>query len=160
MDMPHRIDRLDAQIVALLQQDGRMPCAEIARRIGTTTERIVRHRIKRLVAENIIRVTTVVNPAAIGYTVAADVWVEAEAGAITEVASALTTLEQVSYVAYCSGERNISLQALAPDLAELHRLVTQVIGKMPGVTRTTFTIIPVILKDIHQWTFPRSTIKP
>jgi Lrp/AsnC family transcriptional regulator for asnA, asnC and gidA len=156
--MSSRIDPIDASIVKLLHEDGRMPYAEIARRIGHVTERIVRHRIKRMVEERIICVSAVVNPSAIGFDVTADVWVETDASATTEVATALTRLEQVSYLSYSTGDRNISMQMHATDLAELHHLVTEVISKMPGVRRTTITIIPVILKDIHQWDIPCSII--
>jgi Lrp/AsnC family transcriptional regulator for asnA, asnC and gidA len=156
--MSPRIDSIDASIVQLLQEDGRMAYVEIARRIGHVTERVVRHRIKRMVEEQVIHVSAIVNPAALGYAVTADVWVETDASATTEVAAALTQLEQVSYIAYSTGDQNISMQVLATDLTELHHLVNEVISKVPGVRRTTITIIPVILKDIHQWEIPSPVI--
>jgi Lrp/AsnC family transcriptional regulator for asnA, asnC and gidA len=156
--MSHRIDSVDAKIVRFLQEDGRMAYAEIARRIGDVTERVVRHRIKRLIEGNIIRVSAVVNPSAIGFDVTADVWIETDANATTEVASAITQMEEVSYISYSTGDRNISMQMHAADLTELHNLVTEGISKMPGVRRTTITIIPITLKDIYQWTIPRRVI--
>ena len=156
--MSLRIDSIDAQIVKLLHEDGRMAYAEIARRIGNVTERIVRHRIKRMLEEHVIRVSAVVDASAIGYTVTADVWVETDASATTEVASALTCMEQVSYLSYSTGDRNISMQVHATDLTELHHLVNELISQVPGVRRTTITIIPVILKDIHQWEIPSPVI--
>jgi Lrp/AsnC family transcriptional regulator for asnA, asnC and gidA len=156
--MSHRIDSIDARIVKLLQEDGRMAYAEIARRIGDVTERVVRHRIKRMLEEHIIRVSAVVNPSAVGFDVTADVWIETDASATTEVASAITHLEQVSYISYSTGDQNISMQMHATDLTELHHLVTEGISKMPGVRRTTITIIPVTLKDIHQWEIPSRVI--
>jgi len=158
--MPTRIDSIDKKVVALLQTDGRMPCAEIARRIGHVTERVVRHRIKRMVEEGVITVSAVLSPAAIGYPVIADVWVETEASATTEVAMVLTKLESVNYLAYSTGDRNISLQLCAPDIAGLHHEVADVISRVPGVRRTTVTIIPVILKDLHQWNFPSAVVEP
>jgi Lrp/AsnC family transcriptional regulator for asnA, asnC and gidA len=146
--MSLRLDSIDAQIVKLLHEDGRMAYAEIARRIGYVTERVVRHRIKRMLEEHVIRVSAVVNASAIGYSVTADVWVETDASATTELAAALTCMEQVSYLSYSTGDQNISMQVHATDLTELHQLVTEVIGKMPGVRRTTIIIIPVILKDV------------
>ncbi len=157
--MSLRIDAIDKQIVAHLQTDGRMPCAEIARRIGNVTERVVRHRIKRMVEENLIAVSAVVSPMALGYPVIADVWVETEASATTKVAAALTELELVNYVAYSIGDRNISLQMCASDIASLHHQVAEVVGRLPGVRRTTVTIIPIIVKDIHQWNFPNALIE-
>ncbi len=77
----------------------------------------------------------------------------------TDLADSFSKLEQVSYVSYSTGDRNISLQVLATDLPNLHYLVNEVIGKMPGVRRTTVTIIPVILKEIDQWRIPNSVIR-
>jgi DNA-binding Lrp family transcriptional regulator len=84
--------------------------------------------------------------------------VETDASSTTDVATAITKLEQVSYIAYSTGDRNISLQVHAPNLTELHHLVNDVISKMPGVRRTTITIIPYTLKDIHEWEIPSPVI--
>jgi Lrp/AsnC family transcriptional regulator for asnA, asnC and gidA len=159
LSMSPRIDSIDAKIVKLLQEDGRMAYVEIARRIGGVSERMVRHRIKRMIEDHVVHVSAVVNPSAIGYNVTADVWVETDASATTEVASALTQLEQVSYISYSTGDRNISMQMHATDLTELHHLVNEVVSKVPGVRRTTITIIPVVLKDIHQWEIPSPAIE-
>ncbi len=56
-----------------------MSSTEIVRRMGDVTERIVRHRIKRLVENKIIRINAMVNPPSIGFAVTADVWVETDA---------------------------------------------------------------------------------
>ena len=50
------IDKTDRQIVEILMEDGRMPAAEIARRIGEITERVVRYRIDRMVADKVIQI--------------------------------------------------------------------------------------------------------
>ena len=57
-----KIDKIDAEIVNLLVEDGRMPCAEIARRIGGISERSVRYRLEHLVAEGLIKVAANINP--------------------------------------------------------------------------------------------------
>jgi len=72
--MTARVDRTDQAIVCLLMEDGRMSCAEIARRLGTVSERSVRSRIERLTREGVIRVSAVVNPRAVGFPVTADVY--------------------------------------------------------------------------------------
>ena len=56
-------DEIERKIVDLLMEDGRMPASEIARRLGDgTSERVIRYRIDRLIKENIISLTAVVNP--------------------------------------------------------------------------------------------------
>jgi Lrp/AsnC family transcriptional regulator for asnA, asnC and gidA len=153
-----KIDKIDIQIVELLMQAGRMPAAEIARRIGGITERIVRYRIDRMVREGLISLSAIVHPQKIGYSVAADVLLEVETGLIQEVAERLAGFDCISYVACSIGETDVSVQVLAKDTAEIYRLVTEVIGKIPGVRKTTSSIVPVVLKDVYQWSIPSSVI--
>jgi Lrp/AsnC family transcriptional regulator, regulator for asnA, asnC and gidA len=149
-----KIDKIDFQIVELLMQEGRMPAAEIARRIGEITERVVRYRIDRMVEEGLISIGAIVHPQKIDYSVAADVLLEVETGLIDEVARKLAGFDFISYVACSIGETDVSVQVLAKDTTEIYRLVTEVIGKIPGVRKTTSSIVPVVLKDVYQWHIP------
>jgi Lrp/AsnC family transcriptional regulator for asnA, asnC and gidA len=140
-------------------EDGRMPAAEIARRLsGGISERVVRYRIERLVREGVIQVRAIVKPGALGRQVVADVWLEVESGSILEVARRMTEFENVSYVACSIGETDVSVQVLAHDTAEVYRFVTEVIGKIPGVRKTTTSIVPLVLKDVYQWRIPRALV--
>lgn len=154
--MMAQIDRLDAAIVDLLMRDGRMSCAEIARRIGRISERSVRYRIDRLAKRNIVRILAIPNPTALGYTVTADVWLEVEAGRIRDVARQMAQYECVSYVACSTGDRDVSIQVVAHDTAELYRFVSEVVGQVPGVRRTTTLLVPEVVKDIYEWAIPPS----
>ncbi len=152
-----KIDKIDLEIVNLLMEDGRMPCAEIARRIGEVSERAVRYRIDRMVRDKVIQVIAVANPRAAGFGVVADVWLEVEADAIQEVARKMTSYDCISYVAYSIGETDVSVQVIAKDNSEVYRFVTEVIGKTAGVRKTVTSIVPEVLKDVYQWRFPVST---
>jgi len=155
-----RVNALDVAIVDLLMEDGRLSCAEIARRIGGVSERAVRYRIARLVREGVIRVLAIPNPKALGFPVVADVMIEVEPGHIQEVAGKLREYECVSYVACSTGDRDVSIQVVARDNAELYRFVTDVVGKVPGVRRTETYLVPVILKDVYEWRIPRECVTP
>lgn len=154
--MAHKVDPLDRAIVHLLIEDGRMSSAEIARRIGDISERAVSRRIERLIQSGVIRVSAVVNPKAIGFPVTADVWLEIEPGRVLEVAQKMATFEQVSYVACSTGDRDLSIQVYARDNEELYRFVTEVIGKVPGVRKTSTILVPLILKDVYNWDIPEN----
>jgi Lrp/AsnC family transcriptional regulator for asnA, asnC and gidA len=159
-----KIDKIDFAIVNLLMEDGRMPAAEIARRIGVLlgseiSERVVRYRIQRLVEEKLILVSAVPLPQALGFNVIADVFVEVEPGHIDDVASALAQMECVSYVACSIGQTDISVQVVARDNAEVYSFSTQVIGRMPGVRKTTTSIVPIKLKDVYQWRIPAGLLR-
>jgi len=150
----YEIDKHDRNIVKLLMEDGRMPAAEIARRCGGLTERAVRYRINRMIEEKLIKVSAIVNPKVLGFTVIADVWVEVESGAINDVAQKLTQYECVSYVATSIGEKDVSVQVYARSNEEVYYFVTEVLGKIPGVRKTITSIVPIVLKDVYDWAIP------
>ncbi|RPH56150.1 MAG: Lrp/AsnC family transcriptional regulator [Chloroflexi bacterium] len=151
----YKTDNIDRKIVNLLMEDGRMHAAEIARRIGNISERAVRYRIDRMVENNVIKISAVVNPKAVGMNVVADIWLEVDSDSIIEVARKMAEFENVSYVACSIGETDISVQIQARDTGEVYRFVTEVIGKVPGVRKTTTSIVPLVLKDVYQWRIPQ-----
>jgi Lrp/AsnC family transcriptional regulator for asnA, asnC and gidA len=155
--LPFTLDAIDRKIVALLLEDGRTTSAEITRRIGHVSERAVRYRIERLMRWGVIRVSAVVNPQAVGFPIMADVLIEVAPGQLQEVAAQVVEFENVSYVAGSVGEGDLSIQVYARDTEELLRLVEEVIGKVPGVTRTKTVMVPWKLKDVYQWRVPEPT---
>jgi Lrp/AsnC family transcriptional regulator for asnA, asnC and gidA len=157
MDMM-KIDNIDIEIVNLLMEDGRMNAAEIARRIGNLSERAARYRVGRLVDEGIIQISAIPNPRSFGFSVVADVFIEVEPGMIMEVARKLAGHDLISYVAVSIGEQDISVQLLAHNNEEIYTFATGVIGRLPGVRKTTTSIVPVILKDIHKWRIPLNNL--
>jgi len=150
----YKTDKTDLKIIELLMEDGRMPAAEIARRIGDTSERAVRYRIDRMVADGLIRISAVANPRKFGFSVIADVFVEVEPPQIQDVVNRLSKFDFVSYLACSIGEQDISVQVVAKDTAEVYHIATEIIGKMPGVRKTTTSIVPMVVRDIYQWRVP------
>jgi Lrp/AsnC family transcriptional regulator, regulator for asnA, asnC and gidA len=156
--MHFTLDFVDSQIITLLNHDGRMTSAEIARRIGKISPRTVNYRIDGLLERGILSVRAIVNPKALGFTVLADVLIETEPGRLREVAARLVAFEQVSYVAGATGDRDLSIQVLAHTNEELFDFVTEVIGTIGGVRRTQTHLLPLKLKDIDTWLPPASVI--
>jgi len=154
----YKIDKTDLKIINLLMEDGRIHAADIARRVGDISERAVRYRIDRMIEAKVIQISAVVNPRAIGMTVVADVWLECESDSILDVARKMTEFDNVSYVACAIGETDVSIQVIARDTAEVYRFITEVIGKVSGVRKTTTSIVPQVLKDVYQWRIPPSMV--
>ena len=155
----YNFDKVDVKIVNLLLEDGRMPASEIARRLGDISERAVRYRIDRMVNDGVIRISAVARPQAFGLTTIADVWMEVESDRILEVARKLAEFDNVSYVACGIGESDVSIQIVAKDTAEIYQFVTEVVRKVPGVRKTTTSIVPLILKDVYQWRIPERIVR-
>jgi len=155
----YNFDKIDVKIVNILLEDGRMPASEIARRIGDISERAVRYRIERMVETGIIQVSAVAKPQAFGLTTIADVWMEVESDRILEVAKKMAVFDNVSYVACGIGESDVSIQVVAKDTAEIYQFITEVVRKVPGVRKTTTSIVPLIIKDVYQWRVPEQVVR-
>jgi Lrp/AsnC family transcriptional regulator for asnA, asnC and gidA len=155
----YNFDKVDVKIINMLLEDGRMSASEIARRVRNISERVVRYRIGRMINDGVIQVSAVVNPDAFGLTIKADVWLEVESDQILDVARKMATFENVTYVACGIGQNDISIQLVAKDTAEIYYFVTEVVRKVPGVRKTTTSIVPVVLKDVYQWRVPERVVK-
>jgi Lrp/AsnC family transcriptional regulator, regulator for asnA, asnC and gidA len=155
----YKTDKIDVKIVNLLMEDGRMHAAEIARRVGNISERAVRYRIDRMIENGVIKISAIVNPKGVGMNVVADVWLEVDSDSIVEVAHKMAEFDNVSYVACSIGETDVSVQVQARDTAEVYHFVTEVIGKVPGVRKTTTSIVPLVVKDVYQWRIPAGIVE-
>ena len=152
--MKQSVDRIDAMIIDLLQQDGRMSAVDIASKIEGVSPRVVRYRIERLVQEGIVSITAVVHPKALGYTVMADVLIEAESGGILDIVHYLAGLDHVTYASAATGDRDISIQVVVRSVDELYEFVLTEVQEIPGVRRTRTYLLPLALKFTYNWKVP------
>ena len=127
--------------------------------MGDISERSIRYRIDRMIDDGVIQISAVVSPEALGFNIKADVWLEVESDMILEVAKKLASFENVTYVACGIGQNDISIQVVAKDTAEIYHFVTETVRKVPGVRKTTTSIVPIILKDVYQWRVPERIAK-
>jgi Lrp/AsnC family transcriptional regulator for asnA, asnC and gidA len=152
---PIKLDAIDAAIIDLLQQDARMSASDIARRVPGATPRIVRYRTERLLQEGIISFTTVVHPKPLGYTVMADVLIEAEPGTLLDIVHHLATADRVTYASAAMGDRDISIQVVARSVDELYEFVLNYVQKVPGIRQTRTYLLPFAVKFTYNWKLPR-----
>jgi len=148
-------DHTDSQIIRLLNEDGRIPSAEIARRLGDVSARTVTNRIEALTGKGIINIRAIVNPEMVGYGVLADVFIEVEPGRVREVAEGVAEFPQVSYVACATGDSDVSISVRARNIEELFNFVTEILGKIPGIRRTQSYLLPLKIKDLDTWLPPK-----
>jgi Lrp/AsnC family transcriptional regulator for asnA, asnC and gidA len=152
--MKPRVDNVDRAILELLQEDVRMPCSEMARRLGYVSERTVRNKLKKLLDKNIITLSAGAVPESLGYAISADIYIDVEAGKVMEAADALCNLPEVYYVALISGESDISAAAVANSIDSLQTLITETIHSIPGVRKTRVYFLTRVLKRSYDWPFP------
>ena len=150
----YKPDHTDWEIIMLLNEDGRMPSTEIARRLGDVSARTVTNRINQLTKHGIIKVRAVVNPSSVGYSVMADVFIDVEPGRVREVANRVAEFPEVTYAACAAGESDVSISLRVRTIEDMFNFVSETIGKIPGVRRTQSYILPLKIKDFDSWLPP------
>ncbi len=156
MNQPSELDR---QIIISLNQDARLSSAELARQLDVP-ERTVRYRITRLIEEDVIRPVAVVNPAAFGYKLVIDVFCEIDTARQTEIVTLIQAMPEVSYIAFATGDQDISFQALFKNSEAMHHFITERLRHIPGIGRTRTVLVPRIVKDTHRWLPPAEDFEP
>jgi Lrp/AsnC family transcriptional regulator for asnA, asnC and gidA len=153
--MKSQIDNLDRKILDCLQEDPRMQCTEIARRLGTISARGVRNRVDRLINEPFIELSAGAIPERLGFTISADIYVDVEPGLIQKVVQKLIELDEVIYVAITTGDSDISTSVVAESMSDLQAFITENIHSIPGVTKTKTFVLTEVIKNSCNWPFPK-----
>jgi Lrp/AsnC family leucine-responsive transcriptional regulator len=115
----------NVRILALLQGDPRMSISELARRVGMSAPAI-RERIQRLEDSGVIRGCRLeVDPAALGYPIAAFVRVRPMAGKLPKIAELAASLPQVVECHRITGEDCFMLKVRLDSLDNLDLILDQ-----------------------------------
>jgi Lrp/AsnC family transcriptional regulator for asnA, asnC and gidA len=143
-----KIDDIDRQIIATLKEDGRMPFAQIAQRLGVSPG-MVRQRFHRLVQDGVLQVVPVTNPTLMGYHMMALIGVRADGNRIREIARQLASLEEVIYLVLCTGTYDILVEVICRDNAHLLQFLTERLRAVEGVRDTETFIYLEIVKEAY-----------
>jgi len=135
---PRSLDPLDLQLLALLEADGRMSHARLARRVGRSRSAI-QERIERLERMGHITGYTI-RRGHRGSEVQAYILVSASGASHDQVAAAVQTFPEVRVCDSVSGELDLILQVQARDLAGVDR-IRAAVAALPGVARTRTALV-------------------
>lgn len=139
------IDDIDLQILAELQQDGRMTNVELARKVGLTAPPCLR-RVRALEDAGVIRAYhAVVDAARLGYaiTVFAMVSLKSQAEAdLKAFEDHVAALPEVRECHMLNGEIDFILKVVARDLQSFQQFLTSKLTPAPNVVsvKTSLTI--------------------
>jgi DNA-binding Lrp family transcriptional regulator len=136
------VDAVDRQIVALMQEQGRITLTELAERVRLSVSRCQR-RVRELEASGVIRgYRADVDAAALGYGF--EVLVFATLGrpdAVAEFDRALADVPQIVEAQRLFGEPDYLLRVVSADLPSYQEFYEQVLVRLPGVASLTSTIV-------------------
>jgi len=141
------IDRVDLEILKMLQEDGRIPFTDIAQKLKLS-ESTIRKRVQALQRKGVIRRFTVeIDPTKIGLRTIAIVGFDVEPTKLLEVAQKLCEIKEIRSVATSTGDHMIMTEIWTRDGRELTRLISNKIGKIDGVKKICPAIILEKLKS-------------
>ncbi len=148
------VDEIDRQIIAALQEDGRMPYAQIAERLGVSPG-MIRQRVNRLIDDNVIQVVAVSNPLRVGYALMALVGIKADGSRLREIAQQIATFEEVLYLVISTGSYDLLAEVICRDNAHLLQFLTERLHSVEGVNDAETYVYLDIVKEIYSWQPPR-----
>jgi len=143
-----RLDDTDLRILALVQRDGKLAQAEIAKRVGLSTA-AVNERLKKLEKAGVIRrYAALVDPAAVGAAMTAFVEVFIEHPRHERVfIESMLGLDEVQECHYVTGESSLLLKVRVRDVESLQALLLHRLNRLEGVRQTRTLIVLSTLKE-------------
>jgi len=139
------LDRIDRNILALLQDDGRMTNVELADRVGLTAPPCLR-RVRALEQAGAIRgYHAELDPARLGFPITVFAMVSLRSQAEADLAAFETHVAAIPEVREChmlNGDIDFILKIVATDLESFQKILTTHLTPAPNVAsvRTSLTI--------------------
>jgi len=153
------IDQLDMKLIEALRADPRVGLLEIARRVGVARG-TVQARLAKLEERGVITgYGPEVEPSAMGYPIAAFVFVELNQGRLGEAAAAARAVPEVLEVDAVSGQQDLICRVVARDTEHLQEIVNGLVAS-EAIQRCTTHI--VLSRQVAPRTAPllRSAAQP
>ncbi|WAH36642.1 Lrp/AsnC family transcriptional regulator [Alicyclobacillus dauci] len=129
------IDKLNLQIIAYLQEDGRRSFREIAELVGVS-ERTVRLRVAQLKEQGVIQIVGVVNLVKLGLQVVVIAQIAVEEPHLEEMIERLRQIPEIRFVALTSGEYQLMVQAVSDSQHHLIQFLKNKLHTLPHVRKT------------------------
>ena len=142
------LDPTDLQIVSMLQDNARVPQAEIARTVGLAPSAVL-ERIRKLEARGVIRTyATLLDPRAVDQRLLAFVAVRTtDRPGEARVGQALAAVPEVLEVHHVAGDDCLLLKVRARDPEHLSQILRERLGHVEGVRSTRTTIVLESIKE-------------
>jgi Lrp/AsnC family transcriptional regulator for asnA, asnC and gidA len=142
-------DDVNKRIIELLQHDGRMSYAAMAKVVGLS-EAAVRQRVQRLLDSGTMQIVAVTDPMTLGFARQVMVGLKVE-GDMRSVAEKLAKIPEVDYVVICAGAYDLLAELVCTDDDHLLDLLNDKIRTIPGVTGTETFVYLKLEKQTYAW---------
>ena len=143
-----RLDATAKRIIELLQEDGRISYAAIAKAVGLS-EAAARARVQKLLDSEIMQVVAVTDPTQVGFTRQAMIGVRTE-GDPMAVGDRLAEVPEVDYVVTTAGSFDLLVEVVCEDDPHLLDVIRRVREQVGVVSSETFVYLK-LNKQHYNW---------
>ncbi len=148
MTRPLHLDDQSKEIIALLQKDGRMSYATIAKQVGLS-EAAVRQRAQRLMEQGVMQIVAVTDPLQLGFAWEVMIGVRVT-GNVKAVADELGEIDAIDFIVLTGGKFDIILEVVAESDQKLITLTDKIRG-IPGVVGCETLVYLSTRKQAYSW---------
>ncbi len=145
-----KLDRIDCEMIRLLQKDGRIANTDIAKQIGIS-EATVRTRLNRLIQEEYIQIVAVSNPIKLGFDIVGTIRIHAEVKKLDHIIKELKKLKPLWFIVHTTGGTGIDAEFIVKSLDELNSLIFEKLYKIDGIIKTDTSLITKYIKRQYDW---------
>jgi Lrp/AsnC family leucine-responsive transcriptional regulator len=151
------LDAIDLQILDLLQDNARVPQAEIARVVGLAPSAVL-ERLRKLEGRHVIRgYTAQLDPKALDQRLLAFVALRTtDRPGEARVAQALIAVPEVLEIHHVAGDDCLLLKVRARDPEHLSQILRERLGCLEGVRSTRTTIVLESIKETTKLAIERA----
>jgi Lrp/AsnC family transcriptional regulator, regulator for asnA, asnC and gidA len=144
------IDKIDSQIICLLQKDGRIPFTKIAEELNCS-EATIRSRTQRLIRDEVISIVAVCEPRKLGFALTGNIKLQVSTGKMKEVIDELRELPEITYIALMTGPADVDMDFVVKSLEELNILIHNNLGNINGIIKIETSIITSYEKEKYDY---------
>lgn len=145
---PARLDATAKRIIELLQEDGRISYAAIAKAVGLS-EAAARARVQKLLDSDVMQIVAVTDPTQVGFTRQAMIGIRTE-GDLTKVGDRIAQLPEVDYVVTTAGSFDLLVEVVCEDDPHLLDVIRQV-RELEGVVSSETFVYLKLNKQHYNW---------
>ncbi len=143
-----RLDATAKRIIELLQEDGRISYAAIAKAVGLS-EAAARARVQKLLDSEIMQVVAVTDPTQVGFTRQAMIGVRTS-GDPMAVGDRVAKVAEVDYVVTTAGSFDLLVEVVCEDDPHLLDVIRQV-RELEGVVSSETFVYLKLNKQHYNW---------
>lgn len=149
------LDELDHKIITVLQENARLPNAEVAAQVGSS-EPTVRRRVDRLLKNEVIKIVAVAPPLQLGYQVVAILGIQIDHSHLSEIEKALYAMPEIRFAGVTLGSYDAVVEAWFHSNDALLAFLHERLSQIPGIQRIESLQVVKMVKYAYDWSAPAS----